>query len=164
MTLRSHHCKFVLDAGVTTHYRCVLCGYKRRLKPSKVALIEQVLRECPERFVFQTVSEKTLQRVLGGYNMHSNIKRPPDAEGVLARVAPCAYCDQDGHVLTRDHIIPKSHCGEAPPSANTEWVCIRCNRNKGDLFIEDWLCVLQEDNDPRYEIVLSYLSDRKISP
>jgi hypothetical protein len=49
---------------------------------------------------------------------------------------------------TRDHIHPKSRSGVL-----TIICCQHCNEEKGSLNLEEWVSVLQEANDPRYDRV-----------
>jgi len=52
----------------------------------------------------------------------------------------CYYCREYLTDLnrTRDHVIPKSKGGKLSKD-NKVYACKKCNRNKGDLSIEEWI-------------------------
>ena len=56
--------------------------------------------------------------------------------GVL-RYDPCAYCGGSGG--TADHIVAVLHGGSGDPS-NLTGACARCNTEKADLSLLEFLC------------------------
>jgi CRISPR/Cas system Type II protein with McrA/HNH and RuvC-like nuclease domain len=52
----------------------------------------------------------------------------------------CYYCREYLTDLnrTKDHVIPKSKGGKLSKD-NKVFACRKCNRNKGDLTIEEWI-------------------------
>jgi 5-methylcytosine-specific restriction endonuclease McrA len=52
----------------------------------------------------------------------------------------CYYCKEYLTDLnrTKDHVIPKSKGGKLTKD-NKVYACRKCNRNKGDLTIEEWM-------------------------
>jgi hypothetical protein len=52
----------------------------------------------------------------------------------------CYYCIEylTDFNRTRDHVIPKCKGGKLSPD-NKVYACKKCNRNKGDLTIEEWI-------------------------
>jgi 5-methylcytosine-specific restriction endonuclease McrA len=52
----------------------------------------------------------------------------------------CYYCREFLTDLnrTKDHVIPKSKGGKLSKD-NKVFACRKCNRNKGDLTIEEWI-------------------------
>ena len=52
----------------------------------------------------------------------------------------CYYCKEYLTDLnrTKDHVIPKSKGGKLSKD-NKVFACRKCNRNKGDLSIEEWI-------------------------
>lgn len=52
----------------------------------------------------------------------------------------CYYCREYLTDLnrTKDHVIPKSKGGKLTKD-NKVYACRKCNRNKGDLTIEEWI-------------------------
>jgi 5-methylcytosine-specific restriction endonuclease McrA len=52
----------------------------------------------------------------------------------------CYYCRDplDDTNRTKDHIVPKSK-GGILSKKNKVFACRKCNRNKGDLTLQEWL-------------------------
>jgi len=103
----------------------------------------------------------------------SEMERVTQETERLRRVGtPCAYC---GVAMTRwgrdtqiteDHIVPAVVCrdsnGKRRPRANNRaWVCHRCNNDKGNKMIDDWLAELIAAKDRRAAIVDAFLAQRE---
>ena len=78
----------------------------------------------------------------------------------------CPYCDEtmkvftsdrrkkfNDHFPTRDHVIPKS----IMPAQGILIVCRKCNNDKKNLLLEEWLEVLQNVKDFRVPIIKDYM-------
>lgn len=56
---------------------------------------------------------------------------------------------------TRDHVIPRSRM----PGQGTIIVCRKCNGDKGDRTLPEWLVVLVEAGDPRVDHVKKFMNE-----
>ena len=65
----------------------------------------------------------------------------------------CAYCDERGSRLERDHVIPLAKGGEHTLS-NIVPSCPSCNRKKETLDMRSWL-----NDEQRYEAILTTMGD-----
>lgn len=81
----------------------------------------------------------------------------------LAKGQPCPYCAQvmGGKVTnalypTVDHIVPRSQ-GGLTEQRNIAIVCRRCNEDKDDMGLEQWVRLLRMRGDKRAEIVASFV-------
>jgi hypothetical protein len=84
---------------------------------------------------------------------------------------PCAYCKVEmtrrGEQtrVTRDHIVPvvayRTRKVPRPTGNNIAWVCHRCNNDKADKMIDDWLDELRAADDPRTPVVAKFLGRRE---
>jgi hypothetical protein len=65
---------------------------------------------------------------------------------------------------SRDHLFPKSMLGYRPdligPKACPIVItCSRCNNDKGDFFLGEWLNRLERTEDPRLEKIRQWMAD-----
>ena len=54
---------------------------------------------------------------------------------------------------TRDHVIPKSRM----PAMGKIIVCRRCNGDKGNMTLDEWIVVLVKAADPRFDHVIEFI-------
>ena len=69
---------------------------------------------------------------------------------------------EDGMLLTKDHIIPKSLSGKDCID-NFQTYCEECNRNKGNTLPENVSVKLKQKIEPKYEIQCEDLQTGKIN-
>ncbi len=71
---------------------------------------------------------------------------------------PCPYCGREmtrnlrSRAPTRDHVRPK-RAGGTFANGNCLVVCVKCNGDKGDMMLREFVWWLHERNDPRAAIV-----------
>jgi hypothetical protein len=81
---------------------------------------------------------------------------------------PCPYCRRIMRVSarleerpTRDHLIPRPQRRVGEPSVIV-MVCYRCNHNRGNLTLEQWLERLDSAGDDRALHVSSFLRGERL--
>lgn len=154
MASLAHHHRYILDDNVFTHYWCIICNYKRQLKESKIKLLHHVANEQPDKFESCPVSEKTLLKILEEGHSNVGLKQPP----VTPQPKMCMYCGKLA-MVTKDHKYPKMLIrkakaeGKKVKGCGKVDACIKCNREKGNYLITDWLAKLQRHCDPRARFV-----------
>ena len=74
----------------------------------------------------------------------------------------CPYCGDGGEIAptSKDHIVPVSK-GGGNRRSNLVMVCGRCNRDKGDYFLIEWLWRLERKSDRRAKFIRAFLKCRK---
>lgn len=82
-----------------------------------------------------------------------------DAEG-----KPCPYCGRPmlhatGRFPTVDRVLPHA-AGGTYALVNVLAVCHRCNSQKNDFTLEEWLRRLEKGNDPRAPRIAAILDGR----
>lgn len=149
----SHRHRYTMIAGVSDYYQCVICYHKRQLKQTKIALIKMVLAIKGDDYFADTVgiSEKSLLKILEDPNM----TRSTHKTNQNISSGNCYYCKRIA-VLTKDHVIPRSHGGTK--KNNIVKACKTCNLEKGNLSLSDWYLKLQKKGDIRANVVKALMS------
>ena len=89
-------------------------------------------------------------------------------EALTAQQLPCPYCGNAmdgtcGRFPTRDHIVPKSRGGARGDPSNILVVCFKCNNQKGDMLLSEWIMELMfgpPSRSAKVELVKAVLAAR----
>ncbi len=89
----------------------------------------------------------------------------PSFENALRMTFYCPYCGvdldgSDGIFSTKDHIVPRSR-GGGNRASNLVKACPRCNGDKGNKTLLEWLWILERDGNARARWIRRFLKCKK---
>jgi 5-methylcytosine-specific restriction endonuclease McrA len=137
---KSHQHRYICRDGILTHYFCTICGYARLLNQKKMDKLK-------EKIAYNLCKD--------AFNNKNTLIEQPLIEGKsFKKRLICAYCGEN-KICTIDHIIPRSK-GGGNSKNNLVKVCEKCNGDKSNHSLSEWIDKLKQSIDNRVERVIQF--------